>query len=107
MVIGAFYVLLLVQETTFILAYLVAGLAPGVTTFVMKRFSLFLMIGCFECCIKCLGGVPYASLVATILCFSGVALFCGCGHVALTGTVTILETHFSRVASDHAMLTDV
>ncbi|XP_019118697.1 glycoprotein M6Bb isoform X3 [Larimichthys crocea] len=63
--------------------------------------------GCFECCIKCLGGVPYASLVATILCFSGVALFCGCGHVALTGTVTILETHFSKVASDHAMLTDV
>eukprot|EP00064_Thunnus_orientalis_P004599 superscaffoldBa00000421_g4611 len=64
-------------------------------------------MGCFECCIKCLGGVPYASLVATILCFSGVALFCGCGHVALTGTVTILETHFSKVTSDHAMLTDV
>uniref|UniRef100_A0A674NLG8 Glycoprotein M6B n=1 Tax=Takifugu rubripes TaxID=31033 RepID=A0A674NLG8_TAKRU len=64
-------------------------------------------MGCFECCIKCLGGVPYASLVATILCFSGVALFCGCGHVALTGTVTILESHFSRVTSDHAMLTDV
>ncbi|KAF7665431.1 hypothetical protein LDENG_00143620 [Lucifuga dentata] len=64
-------------------------------------------MGCFECCIKCLGGVPYASLVATILCFSGVALFCGCGHVALTGTVTILESHFSKVTSDHAMLTDI
>ncbi|KAM6985497.1 glycoprotein M6Bb isoform 2-T2 [Aplochiton taeniatus] len=64
-------------------------------------------MGCFECCIKCLGGVPYASLVATILCFSGVALFCGCGHVALTGTVTILENHFSKITSDHAMLTDI
>uniref|UniRef100_A0AAQ5YG81 Glycoprotein M6B n=1 Tax=Amphiprion ocellaris TaxID=80972 RepID=A0AAQ5YG81_AMPOC len=64
-------------------------------------------MGCFECCIKCLGGVPYASLVATILCFSGVALFCGCGHVALTGTVTILETHFSKVTTDHEMLTNV
>ncbi|TRY56490.1 hypothetical protein DNTS_008780 [Danionella cerebrum] len=63
--------------------------------------------GCFECCIKCLGGVPYASLVATILCFSGVALFCGCGHVALTGTVTMVENHFSRITSDHASLTDV
>ncbi|XP_027879826.1 glycoprotein M6Bb isoform X1 [Xiphophorus couchianus] len=63
--------------------------------------------GCFECCIKCLGGVPYASLVATILCFSGVALFCGCGHVALNGTVTILETFFSTVRTDHAMLTDI
>ncbi|XP_062302982.1 neuronal membrane glycoprotein M6-b-like isoform X2 [Osmerus eperlanus] len=63
--------------------------------------------GCFECCIKCLGGVPYASLVATILCFSGVALFCGCGHVALTGTLTMLENHFSTVTSDHATLTVV
>ncbi|CAK7313226.1 neuronal membrane glycoprotein M6-b isoform X4 [Vulpes vulpes] len=63
--------------------------------------------GCFECCIKCLGGVPYASLVATILCFSGVALFCGCGHVALAGTVAILEQHFSTNASDHALLSEV
>uniref|UniRef100_A0A6I8SJ45 Glycoprotein M6B n=1 Tax=Xenopus tropicalis TaxID=8364 RepID=A0A6I8SJ45_XENTR len=63
--------------------------------------------GCFECCIKCLGGVPYASLVATILCFSGVALFCGCGHVALTGTVAILEQHFSSNPSDHVLLTEV
>uniref|UniRef100_A0A8B9GK16 Neuronal membrane glycoprotein M6-b n=1 Tax=Astyanax mexicanus TaxID=7994 RepID=A0A8B9GK16_ASTMX len=63
--------------------------------------------GCLDCCIKCLGGVPYASLVATILCFSGVALFCGCGHVALTGTLTILETHFSKVTANHAMLTDI
>ncbi|XP_053310989.1 neuronal membrane glycoprotein M6-b isoform X2 [Spea bombifrons] len=63
--------------------------------------------GCFECCIKCLGGVPYASLVATILCFSGVALFCGCGHVALTGTVKILEEHFSTSPTDNALLTEV
>ncbi|XP_069923258.1 neuronal membrane glycoprotein M6-b-like [Oryctolagus cuniculus] len=62
--------------------------------------------GCFECCIRCLGGVPYASLVATILCFSGVALFCGCGHVALAGTVAILEQHFSTNASDHASLSE-
>jgi hypothetical protein len=45
--------------------------------------------------------------VATILCFSGVALFCGCGHVALTGTVSLLEAHFSTVTSSHALLTDV
>uniref|UniRef100_A0A8D2MM32 Glycoprotein M6B n=1 Tax=Zonotrichia albicollis TaxID=44394 RepID=A0A8D2MM32_ZONAL len=82
---------------------------------VQRRDSALLMsiifsiniTGCFECCIKCLGGVPYASLVATILCFSGVALFCGCGHVALTGTVSILEQHFSTTASDHALLSEV
>ncbi|GAB5584425.1 neuronal membrane glycoprotein M6-b isoform X3 [Prionailurus iriomotensis] len=65
------------------------------------------LLCCFECCIKCLGGVPYASLVATILCFSGVALFCGCGHVALAGTVAILEQHFSTNTSDHALLSEV
>ncbi|XP_072370206.1 glycoprotein M6Bb isoform X3 [Scyliorhinus torazame] len=63
--------------------------------------------GCFECCIKCLGGVPYASLLATILCFSGVALFCGCGHVALTKVESIVEMYFSNTLNDHALLTDV
>uniref|UniRef100_A0A8D0GZU5 Neuronal membrane glycoprotein M6-a n=1 Tax=Sphenodon punctatus TaxID=8508 RepID=A0A8D0GZU5_SPHPU len=49
---------------------------------------------CFECCIKCLGGIPYASLIATILLYAGVALFCGCGHEALSGTVNILQNYF-------------
>ncbi|XP_062861440.1 glycoprotein M6Bb isoform X2 [Trichomycterus rosablanca] len=64
-------------------------------------------MGCLDCCIKCLGGVPYASLLATILCFSGVALFCGCGHVALTGTLSIIENNFYRNASEPAMLTEI
>uniref|UniRef100_A0A8C7YGI2 Glycoprotein M6B n=1 Tax=Oryzias sinensis TaxID=183150 RepID=A0A8C7YGI2_9TELE len=63
--------------------------------------------GCFECCIKCLGRVPYPSLVATILCFCGVALFCGCGHVALTSTLAMLGNYFSTVTTDHATLTAV
>ncbi|XP_051982878.1 glycoprotein M6Ab isoform X4 [Xyrauchen texanus] len=50
--------------------------------------------GCSECCHKCLSGIPYASLIATILLYAGVALFCGCGHEALSGTVTILQTYF-------------
>ncbi|XP_060542737.1 LOW QUALITY PROTEIN: neuronal membrane glycoprotein M6-a [Pantherophis guttatus] len=59
-------------------------------------------LGCFECCIKCLGGIPYASLIATILLYAGVALFCGCGHEALSGTVNILQTYFemARAAGD-------
>ncbi|XP_043913064.1 proteolipid protein DM alpha-like isoform X2 [Protopterus annectens] len=59
-----------------------------------ERSGLF--YGCVECCAKCLGGIPYASMVATILCFSGVALFCGCGHEALNGTEYLMETHFIR-----------
>ncbi|KAF6725513.1 Proteolipid protein DM beta [Oryzias melastigma] len=55
--------------------------------------------GCLECCIKCLGGIPYPSLVATILLYAGVALFCGCGHEALSGTVTILQNYFEVVRS--------
>jgi len=81
--------------------------ASYATAGIITPLSLSPPAGCFECCIKCLGGVPYASLVATILCFSGVALFCGCGHVALTGTLTMLENHFSRVATDHATLATV
>ncbi|GAA6074984.1 glycoprotein M6Aa isoform X1 [Tachysurus ichikawai] len=50
--------------------------------------------GCMECCLKCLRGIPYSSLIATILLYAGVALFCGCGHEALTGTDTILQTYF-------------
>ncbi|XP_032803440.1 neuronal membrane glycoprotein M6-b-like [Petromyzon marinus] len=57
-------------------------------------------MGCFECCIKCLGGVPYASLLATILCFTGVTLACTCGHEALTGTVTVLQSFYSTLDED-------
>ncbi|KAG7253136.1 hypothetical protein CRUP_034874, partial [Coryphaenoides rupestris] len=32
------------------------------------------------CCLRCLGGVPYPSLLATLLLYAGLALFCGCGH---------------------------
>lgn len=59
----------------------------------------FFFVGCFECCIKCLGGIPYASLIATILLYAGVALFCGCGHEALSGTVNILQTYFEMTRS--------
>ncbi|TSX30743.1 Neuronal membrane glycoprotein M6-a [Bagarius yarrelli] len=55
--------------------------------------------GCSDCCIKCLSGIPYASLIATILLYAGVALFCGCGHEALSGTVTILQNYFEVVQS--------
>ncbi|XP_062333919.1 glycoprotein M6Ab isoform X1 [Osmerus eperlanus] len=53
--------------------------------------------GCAECCTKCVGGLPYASLFATILLYMGVALFCGCGHEALSGTVIILQNYFELV----------
>nr|KAF6492782.1 proteolipid protein 1 [Molossus molossus] len=50
-------------------------------------------MGLLECCARCLVGAPFASLVATGLCFFGVALFCGCGHEALTGTEKLIETY--------------
>lgn len=62
-------------------------------------FNLCVSLGCLECCIKCLGGIPYPSLIATILLYAGVALFCGCGHEALSGTVTILQNYFEVVRS--------
>lgn len=53
---------------------------------------------------RCLGGVPYASLVATLLCFSGIALFCGCGHQALTETERLIENYFARNLQDYITL---
>ncbi|XP_060783203.1 glycoprotein M6Aa [Neoarius graeffei] len=55
--------------------------------------------GCMECCLKCLRGIPYPSLIATILLYAGVALFCGCGHEALSGTVLILQNYFEVIRS--------
>ncbi|XP_067103275.1 myelin proteolipid protein-like [Osmerus mordax] len=60
--------------------------------------------GCYDCCMRCLGGVPYTSLVATLLCFSGIALFCGCGHQALTETEKLIETYFARNLQDYITL---
>ncbi|NXH42993.1 MYPR protein, partial [Dicaeum eximium] len=64
-------------------------------------------IGLLECCARCLIGAPFASLVATGLCFFGVALFCGCGHEALTGTEELIETYFSKNYQDYEFLIDV
>lgn len=66
---------------------------------ILKMFFLSFGLGCSECCVKCLSGIPYASLIATILLYAGVALFCGCGHEALSGTVTILQNYFEVVRS--------
>uniref|UniRef100_UPI00358E325B neuronal membrane glycoprotein M6-b-like isoform X2 n=1 Tax=Myxine glutinosa TaxID=7769 RepID=UPI00358E325B len=43
----------------------------------------------------CMRGVPRVTLLATILCFAGVALFCGAGHEALSGTAWLLQNHWN------------
>lgn len=58
---------------------------------------VFVRPGCKECCERCVGSLPWASLIATILLYMGVALFCGCGHEALSGTVTILQNYFEVI----------
>lgn len=60
--------------------------------------------GCYDCCIRCIGAVPYPSLVATLLCYAGMALFCGCGHEALTQTEVLVETYFARNVQDFEIL---
>ncbi|TRZ03427.1 hypothetical protein DNTS_000421 [Danionella cerebrum] len=52
----------------------------------------------------CLRGVPYISLIATLLCFSGIALFCGCGHQALTESERLIERYFNRDHQDYMTL---
>ncbi|KAM6353420.1 LOW QUALITY PROTEIN: myelin proteolipid protein [Alca torda] len=62
--------------------------------------------GLLECCARCLIGAPLCSR-ATGLCFFGVALFCGCGHEALTGTAQLIETYFSKNYQYYEYLLDV
>ncbi|KAM6413452.1 myelin proteolipid protein [Rhynochetos jubatus] len=77
-------------------------------TFYFHRFAwVDTAPGLLECCARCLIGAPFASLVATGLCFFGVALFCGCGHEALTGTEQLIETYFSKNYQDYEYLIDV
>ncbi|XP_046906433.1 proteolipid protein 1b isoform X2 [Hypomesus transpacificus] len=72
--------------------------------FPVKQPWLCKALGCYDCCVRCLGAVPYPSLVATLLCFTGVALFCGCGHEALAQTEVLVETHFARNIQDYAVM---
>ncbi|XP_044079625.1 proteolipid protein 1b isoform X1 [Siniperca chuatsi] len=61
-------------------------------------------LGCYDCCIRCIGAVPYPSLVATLLCYAGMAMFCGCGHEALTQTEVLVETYFARNVQDFVVM---
>lgn len=63
--------------------------------------------GCYDCCIRCLGAVPYTSLLATLFCYAGVGLFCGAGHEALTHTYTFIELYFARDVQDFIVLADL
>lgn len=60
--------------------------------------------GCYDCCVRCIGAVPYPSLVATLLCYAGMALFCGCGHEALSQTEVLVETYFARNVQDFTVM---
>ncbi|NP_001118173.1 myelin proteolipid protein [Oncorhynchus mykiss] len=72
--------------------------------FPVRHALLCKALGCYDCCIRCLGAVPYPSLVSTLLCFTGMALFCGCGHEALAHTEVLVETYFVRNIQDYVIL---
>ncbi|XP_063751800.1 proteolipid protein 1b isoform X1 [Eleginops maclovinus] len=61
-------------------------------------------LGCYDCCIRCFWAVPYPSLVATLLLYAGMALFCGCGHEALSNTEVLVETYFARNSQDFTIM---
>uniref|UniRef100_A0A667WMB2 Neuronal membrane glycoprotein M6-a n=1 Tax=Myripristis murdjan TaxID=586833 RepID=A0A667WMB2_9TELE len=63
-----------------------------------------LCLGCKECCERCVGSLPWASLIATVLLYMGVALYCGCGHEALSGTIIILQNYFELIRAPGEVL---
>lgn len=70
-------------------------------------FIYYSPTGCYDSCIRCLGAVPYTSLLATLLCYTGVALFCGGGHEALSHTYKLVELYFARELQDFTGLADL
>jgi len=48
-------------------------------------------MGCIDSCLHCLSLVPWASLIALVLCWAGTALFSGAGHSALSNTFDLLN----------------
>ncbi|XP_038150440.1 proteolipid protein 1b isoform X1 [Cyprinodon tularosa] len=72
--------------------------------FPVKQHWLCKALGCYDCCIRCIGAVPYPSLVATLLCYAGTALFCGCGYEALAQTEVLVKTHFAREPKDYEVM---
>ncbi|XP_031427261.1 proteolipid protein 1b isoform X1 [Clupea harengus] len=72
--------------------------------FPVKQPWLCKALGCYDCCVRCLGAVPYASLAATLLCYAGMALFCVSAHQALAYTEELVEMHFARNIQDYVVL---
>lgn len=56
-------------------------------------------MSCLDSCLHCLSLVPWASLIALVLCWAGTALFSGALHAALTNTASILNE--SSITTDH------
>ncbi|PIO29686.1 hypothetical protein AB205_0207310, partial [Aquarana catesbeiana] len=82
-----------------------------ITQYKTENTNIFLgcgfITGWHDGCIRCMVGIPTASVIATILCFTGVALFCGCGHEALSGTEKLIETYFSKNYQEYEYLIHV
>ncbi|XP_030637900.1 proteolipid protein 1b [Chanos chanos] len=72
--------------------------------FPVKQPWLCKALGCYDCCVRCMAAIPYASLVATLLCYAGTALFCACGHQALAYTETLVDMFFARNIQDYVVL---
>nr|XP_002128797.1 neuronal membrane glycoprotein M6-a [Ciona intestinalis] len=49
-------------------------------------------MGCFDSCLRCLSLVPWASLIAAVLCWAGTALFCGTAHEAVSNSYILLNS---------------
>ena len=47
-----------------------------------------------DCCSRCITRVPYATLIALILCWAGVGVFCGTLYRGVNLTLRLLQDVF-------------
>jgi len=61
-------------------------------------------MGCIDSCLHCLSLVPWATLIALVICWAGTALFCGAQHAAISNMKIIFNdmsldwTYFEKLA---------
>jgi len=48
-------------------------------------------MGCIDSCLHCLSLVPWATLIALVICWAGTALFCGAQHAAIANMKIIFD----------------
>lgn len=69
----------------------------------MNRFVLYCIVDCMvssifsgDCCQSCMTRIPYATLIATLMCLLGVGIFCGTMYRGASLSIIMIDQVFHK-----------